>query len=55
VRRALYRFSRLGGAPIGKPGLSSEADLMLQEVLKKDVAQLRDFLGDPLKEWRPYA
>jgi hypothetical protein len=29
--------------------------LRLQDILKPDVAALREFLGDPLPEWRPYA
>jgi hypothetical protein len=55
LRRAAYWLSRLGGQVISKPRLSQSDDFRLQTILKSDVKALRDFLADPLPEWRPYA
>lgn len=54
INRGLDRLARVGGAPIKKPTLTESDDIRLQMILRQDVAALRDFLGDPLPEWRPY-
>jgi hypothetical protein len=55
AHRALRWISELGGDVIQKPKLTHEQDLRLQDILKADVMALRKLLGDPFKEWRPYA
>jgi hypothetical protein len=54
AKQALYRISRIGGEPIPKPDITEEDDARLQDLLKADVAALKDLLNDPLPEWRPY-
>jgi hypothetical protein len=54
INRAIHRVARIGGAPIVKPNLTLEDDARLQRILGPDVASLRQFLADPLPEWRPY-
>jgi len=48
-------ISRIGGEQIRRPILSEGEDMVLQKLLKSDVANLRTLLNDPLPEWRPYA
>lgn len=54
VAPLVRRLAQLGGEPIRKPRISREDDRMLQGLLSADVKTLRDFLADPLPEWRPY-
>jgi len=54
AHRAIHRLAKIGGAPIQKPRLSEADDIRLQRAMRDDVAALREFLGDPLPEWRPY-
>jgi hypothetical protein len=53
-QQALRWISELGGDVIQKPRITREEDLRLQDILKPDVVALRELLGDPFKEWRPY-
>ncbi len=55
VSNVLRHISRIGGQPIKKPQITQAEDLHLQGLLKHDVAALREFLNDPLPEWRAYA
>jgi hypothetical protein len=55
MHRGIRRLATFGGAPIEKPRLSEADDLRLQRAVRDDVAALREFLGDPLPEWRPYS
>lgn len=53
--RALHWVSRLGGEPVAKSSLAPEQDAYLQTVFRDDVARLRDYLCDPIPEWRSYS
>ena len=55
INRLVHRAARIGGKPIEKPKLSMKDDLRLQQALRSDVECLREFLRDPLPEWRSYA
>lgn len=53
--RLLHGFARIGGKPIHIPQLSKGVEQQLEDLFRDDVASLRDFLGDPIPEWRDYA
>jgi len=55
VAKILNKLVRVGAPSTAKPELSKKDDLRLQNLLKDDVAALRNYLNDPLREWRPYA
>ncbi len=50
----LGRVAFINAPSIPKPKLAKDQDLRLQNLLRADVSKLREFLNDPLTEWRPY-
>jgi hypothetical protein len=55
VSKMLNKLVRVGAPSTAKPELREKDDLRLQKLLRDDVAALRAYLKDPLREWRPYA
>ena len=55
MARALRKLSRVGAKPLSRPKIPADADLNLQKLLKPDVEALKEYLGNSLGEWRPYA
>lgn len=53
--RLLHWLSRIGGEPVHKPKLSEAESLRFQSLFQDDVAALRNYLGDPIPEWREYS
>ena len=53
--RLLHWFARIGGEPVHKPRLSEVENKRFQSLFRDDVAALRNYLGDPIPEWREYS
>jgi hypothetical protein len=55
INQGLQKLSRLGATALEKPRLDSDQDRAIQALLADDIARLRQWLNDPLPEWRPYS
>jgi hypothetical protein len=53
--RLIHWVSRVGGEKILKPTLTEQEDKYIQSLFRDDVVMLREFLSDPIPEWRAYA
>jgi hypothetical protein len=55
INRVFHHLARIGGKEIKKPKITKDQERKVQEMLSGEVRGLRDFMGDPLAEWRAYA
>jgi len=55
INRLFHHMARIGGEEIKKPTITKDQERTLEEMLAGEVRALRDFMGDPLPEWRAYA
>jgi len=55
VNRMFHHLARIGGKEIKKPKITKDQEHRLEEMLTGEVRRLRDFMADPLPEWRAYA
>ncbi len=55
INRLLRQISLVGSSASEKPLLDADQDRKLQEMLMDDVRRLREWLGDPIPEWRAYS
>jgi len=55
VNRMFHHLARIGGEEIKKPRITKDQEHRLEEMFTGEVRRLRDFMADPLPEWRAYA
>jgi hypothetical protein len=54
INRVFHHLARIGGKEIKKPKITKDQERKVVELLSREVRGLRDFMNDPLAEWRTY-